>query len=94
MKEVGYHLLTKLNDLAIKFPGYLTNPRGVGLFCAFDLPSGIERDKLVAKALDNNMIILGSGDQSIRFRPHLNVSIKEIDIALDIIHTCIKDMMN
>ncbi len=94
VQEVGFHLLTKLNDLAIKFPGYLTNPRGIGLFCAFDLPSGIERDKLVAKALDNNMIILGSGDQSIRFRPHLNVSIKEIDIALDIIYTCIKDMMN
>ena len=40
------------------------------------------------------MIILGSGDQSIRFRPHLNVSIEEIDTALDIIHMCIKDMMN
>mgnify|MGYP000385009712 CR=1 FL=1 len=94
VQEVGSYLLNKLNELAIKFPGYLTNPRGVGLFCAFDLPSGIERDKLVLKALDNNMIILGSGDQSIRFRPHLNVSIEEIDTALDIIHTCIKDMMN
>ena len=51
-------------------------------------------NKLVSKALAHNMIILGSGDQSIRFRPHLNVSIEEIDTALDIIHMCIKDMMN
>ena len=94
VQEVGFYLLNRLNELAIEFPGYITNPRGIGLFCAFDLPSGIERDKLVSKALAHNMIILGSGDQSIRFRPHLNVSIEEIDTALDIIHMCIKDMMN
>ena len=86
--------MNRLNELSLEFPGYFTNARGCGLFCAFDLPSGIERDKLITKMLDKNMIMLGSGDQSIRFRPHLNVSVNEIELALDIIYTCIKDMMN
>ena len=93
-QEMGSYLLERLNELAIKYPGYITNPRGLGLFCAFDLPSGIERDKLCAKAMERKMIILGSGDNSIRFRPHLNVSKNDLDIALDILSDCIKTMMN
>ena len=93
-QEMGFYLLERLNELAIKYPGYITNPRGLGLFCAFDLPSGIERDKLCAKAMERNMIILGSGDNSIRFRPHLNVSKNDLDTALDILSDCIKTMMN
>ncbi len=93
-QEMGSYLLERLNELAIKYPGYITNPRGLGLFCAFDLPSGIERDKLCTKAMERKMIILGSGDNSIRFRPHLNVSKNDLDIALDILSDCIKTMMN
>ena len=92
--EMGSYRLSRLNELAIKYPGYITNPRGLGLFCAFDLPSGIERDKLFVKAMERKMIILGSGDKSIRFRPHLNVSKNDLDTALDILFECIKAMMN
>ena len=59
-----------------------------------NLPSTIERDKLLSKSLNKNLIILGSGDCSIRFRPHLNVSTVEIDLAIEIIHNSLKDMLN
>ena len=36
---------------------------------------------IVHLILKNNLIILGSGDKSIRFRPHLNVSKVDIDFA-------------
>ena len=83
-----------IHELTNEFPGYVTNPRGQGLFCAFDMPSGIERDKLTNILLDKKLIILGSGDNSIRFRPHLNVIKKDIDIAIEKIVDAIKLMLN
>ena len=84
-KDMGKYLLNKLVELMTDFPGYVTNSRGLGLFCAFDLPSGTERDDVWLEMMDNNLLILPSGDQSIRFRPHLNVTKKDIDIAISIV---------
>ena len=80
-------------DLSLDFPGYVTNPRGLGLWTAFDLPSSTERDELWSRLMQNNLLILVSGDQSIRFRPHLNVNKEDIDKALDIISKCIKETL-
>ena len=93
-QEMGSYLLKNIQSLTNDFPGFITNPRGVGLFCAFDFPSTIERDRFISKALAENLIILGSGDFSIRFRPHLNVKQKNIDIAFDIINKVVKKMLN
>ena len=89
----GDYLLDKLQKLAEEFPGFVTNPRGVGLFAAFDLPSGTERDHAWGKMMENNLLILTSGDQSIRFRPHLNVTTNDIDTALDLISTSLKESL-
>ena len=94
VQEMGHHLLEQINILAYLFPGYVTNPRGQGLFCAFDLPSTIERDKMITELLDRKLIILGSGDNSIRFRPHLNVVKRDIDIAIEKITDVIQLMLN
>ena len=94
VQEMGYYLLKHIHELTNEFPGYVTNPRGQGLFCAFDMPSGIERDKMISKLLDEKVIILGSGDNSIRFRPHLNVKKKDIDIAFEKINMVCKTMLN
>ena len=90
----GKYLLKRIQNLADEFPSYLTNPRGVGLFCAFDLPSQIERDKLLTMLFDKKILILGSGDNSVRFRPHLNVKEEDINIAIDAIFKTIKVMLN
>ena len=92
--KMGDYLLDCITSLSDKFPGYVTNPRGKGLFCAFDMPSGIERDKLIGILLDKNIMILGSGLKSIRFRPHLNVLKKDLDICINAIHGSIKEMLN
>ena len=64
------------------------------MFCAFDLPSTIERDKFISLVFNEKLMILGSGDASIRFRPHLNVSKNDIDVAIDIISQTLKKMLN
>ena len=57
IKNNGLYLLNKLNELEKEFPAFVIN-RGLGLFCAFDLPSGTERDKLTAEAYKNKLLIL------------------------------------
>lgn len=80
---VGEYLLEKLQDLALRFPEKVTNPRGRGLMAAINLPSGIQRDKMREVLYEDGLIILACGDSAIRFRPHLNVSKEEIQLAID-----------
>jgi len=89
----GQYLLNKINELEEEFPAFITNSRGLGLFCAFDLPSPIERDKLVAEMYKNHLMILGCGVKSIRFRPHLTVTEPEINFAIDVIKKSINNIL-
>ncbi|WP_027377966.1 L-lysine 6-transaminase [Kaistella palustris] len=82
-RVVGEYLLEGLQKLAEKYPNLISNPRGRGLMCAFDLPTGEKRDRLREVLYDDDMIILACGDKCIRFRPHLNVTKEEIQLALD-----------
>ena len=63
----------------------ISNVRGMGLFISFDLPTGEERDAVVNKAYENKLILLSCGDQSIRFRPHLNVKKADIEKTIEIL---------
>ncbi|MFZ4261908.1 L-lysine 6-transaminase [Sphingobacterium sp. HJSM2_6] len=81
---LGDHLLAKLQDLSEKHT-QIHNVRGRGLLCAFDFSSPEERDEFVQQALEKRLVILGCGERSIRFRPHLTVTTEEIDEALSII---------
>ena len=93
-KKMGDILLTGLQDLAVEFPAFVTNARGLGLFAAFDLPSPTERDRLISKLIENKLMILPSGDQSVRFRPHLNVIEEDLSLALEITKTSLKSVLN
>jgi len=82
-RVVGDYLLEGLKNLAEKFPEKISNARGRGLMCAIDLPSTEQRDLLQKELYNDDLLILGCGTQSLRFRPHLNVSKEEIQLALD-----------
>ena len=93
-KNMGDFLLGELGNLAEEFPAYVTNPRGLGLFAAFDLPSQTERDKVIGGLLKNKLLMLPSGDNAIRFRPHLNVTKEDLTTSLEIINSTIKATLN
>jgi L-lysine 6-transaminase len=80
--KAGRYLLDQLEGLAAEFPGLVLDVRGRGLMCAFSLPSGAERDELIRRLWDRRVIMLGSGPDSVRFRPALTVSREEIDAAV------------
>ena len=50
--------------------------------CAFDLPDGETRDKAIGAMEKNDMLVLGAGHTSIRFRPSLNITIEEASEGL------------
>ena len=92
--NMGAVLKKELQFLSEEFPAYVTNPRGLGLFAAFDLPSQTERDKVINGLLKNKLLMLPSGDEAIRFRPHLNVTSEDLKTSIDIIKSTIKATLN
>jgi L-lysine 6-transaminase len=68
-----------------KYYGFVSNARGLGLFCAFDLPDTDCRDAFITKTMGKGLITLKCGPRTIRFRPPLNVSEEEIEKAAAIL---------
>ncbi len=89
---VGDYLLGRLNEMQQRYPALLSNARGKGLYAAIDLPNGELRSKAIAKMFERNVIILGSGQQSIRFRPALNIKEIHIDEALETMESVLKEL--
>ncbi|MEH3136296.1 L-lysine 6-transaminase [Mycolicibacterium neoaurum] len=81
--DAGRHLLGRLHWLATEFPDMVLDPRGRGLMCAFSLPTAALRDELVRRLWDRGVIMLASGQDSVRFRPALTVSLSELDAAVE-----------
>ncbi len=79
----GAHLLNRLESLQDEFPEIVSNVRGKGLFCAFDLSDGQQRDTALRFIAEEGVLMLGCGLKSIRFRPHLNISNEEIDLGVE-----------
>jgi len=87
--NMGALLQDQLHELASSFPELVTNVRGKGLYAAFDMPNGKLREQLREEMLKEKVIILGCGDHSIRFRPHLNVSKEEVMLAAGKLRDCL-----
>ena len=83
--RVGEYLQGKLRGLEEEFPKLVSNARGRGLYCAFDLPDAETRDTIKSKAYDDGLVILGSGTVSMRFRPPLLVTEAQIDEGVGIL---------
>jgi L-lysine 6-transaminase len=81
--KVGDWLAGELNALGERHAAVVSNVRGRGLMCAFDLPGGEVRDTAVRRLRSQRVIVLPSGERSIRFRPALNVTEQELQFGLD-----------
>lgn len=82
--KVGTYLQKKLQELSQRHE-YLSNARGKGLFCAIDLPDTHARDVVIKECLNNQLMIISSGEKSIRIRPALNIKKEHIDEGIEII---------
>lgn len=91
-EKVGKYLKNALLDLQEEHDG-VTNVRGKGLMCAFNLPSTEQRDMVKDKCFKNGLLVLKSGKRAIRFRPSLNFSKEEVDKAYSILERSVNNCL-
>ena len=74
----GEFLMGRLRDLAAAHPE-VSDVRGRGLMCAFSLPDAALRTRVLdALRDDEDVLLLGCGSRSVRFRPALTVGDDEL----------------
>ena len=90
-RKMGRVLLEGLRKLAEESPALFSNARGVGPFCAIDLPDTPTRDRFLRSLFRRSLIILPSGERSIRFRPALNMPEEDVAEGLEIFRETSRD---
>jgi len=80
--RVGQWFLGELEALAVRHPNLMSNVRGLGLMCAFDLPTRATRDDAIRRLQEEHVLALSCGECSIRFRPALNVTMPELGVGI------------
>lgn len=82
--EVGAYLKQSLATFATQ-NDKVSNVRGRGLLAAFDFPTTEMRNDFIKKGMENNVMFLGCGSHTIRFRPALCIEKKHIDLGMEVI---------
>lgn len=81
----GIYLSSRLEQIQLQFPKLVSNTRGLGLMCSFDLPDKEKREQFRKISYDEKILILGCGEKSIRFRPPLNITNDQLEEGLQVI---------
>lgn len=90
--DMGKDLLATMKDLEVQYPNVLHSSRGLGTFSAFDAVDTKTRDAIVKGALNKGLLIGASGSATVRFRPSLLFSAKELAIVKDILDVTVRDI--
>ena len=87
VKEVGDYLWEKLEELKDKYD-CIVDHRGVGLIqgLQFKQPAG----EIIKACLDSGLVLIGAGNNTVRFVPPLIITKEQIDTMLQIIKYCIE----
>lgn len=86
----GPTLLNGLKEIQAEFKDYMSNVRGAGLMCAFDVCTPEKRAELIKEIYSNHMLVLVCGYNTVRFRPALNVPVEDLNRGLEILRNCAK----
>jgi len=81
--KVGAYFLDQLRELQREEP-MISAARGRGVFLAFDLPDAKTREEFWKGFFDLGVLTLRSGENSIRFRPTLDLTAEIVDEAIDV----------
>ena len=81
--KVGAYFLERLRDLQREEPA-ISAARGRGLLVAFDLPDTETREEFWKGFFDFGVLTLRCGENSIRFRPALDVTAEVVDEAMEL----------
>jgi L-lysine 6-transaminase len=77
----GELIVSELQQIARRFQ-VISAVRGRGLMIGFDLPDGVRRDAFWKRAYELGLLVVRSGERSIRLRPVLDIKTEAIELAL------------
>lgn len=94
--RMGAHLMSRMRDWPARFP-IVGDVRGLGLMLGVELVRDKQsktkapelRDRVVDLAFERGLLILGAGDNTLRFSPPLIISRDQCDFALDTLEECL-----
>jgi len=89
--EVGEYLQNSLLEIAGNY-GVISNVRGRGLLTAFDFPNKNMRDEFINLGMKQNVMFLGCGTKTIRFRPALIMDKVHIDEGINVLENIVRDL--
>ena len=83
VNKMSKYFIHELNEIKIKFPNVIKEVRGVGLLIGLQLFK--DQTEFIKKLMENKLLTIRAAENVIRILPPLNVTKREIDIALKII---------
>jgi L-lysine 6-transaminase len=89
--ETGAYLQQQLAKIANNIP-VISGVRGKGLLTAFDFAKKETRDQFIRMGMEKNVMFLGCGNSTIRFRPALIMEKNNIDEGLNILADIIQKL--
>lgn len=91
--ETAAHLDARLVRLPGWFPSVLQpEVRGRGLIRGLGFKEGTVAGKVVGLARERGVFVLGAGKDAVRLVPSLNVGRDEVDLAMDVLESCLSTL--
>ncbi|HID94067.1 MAG TPA: acetyl ornithine aminotransferase family protein [bacterium (Candidatus Stahlbacteria)] len=98
-KEMGEYFMPKLKELMTKYQ-FIGDVRGKGLMIGIEIVKDKKtkekdkkrRDRIIMECFRHGLLILGCGDNVVRFMPPLIVEKKHIDKAVEIFEDVLKEV--
>jgi len=90
-EKMGNLFLSELRKLHRKYPALITDVRGLGLLDAVEFTTKPQRDNFIHHCIQKGLILLGCGYKVVRFLPPLDVTAREINMALTIIDEALSE---
>jgi len=87
-RERGRQMLERLHD---DVPSHVVDVRGLGLMIAIELDTKDTREALVDALLERGVLTLGCGNKTLRLLPPLDVTEREVDLAVDLLLDALAD---
>ena len=91
VKHLLRFFFKELNKIKFDYPNVIQEIRGKGLLIGLKLK--VEQAAFIKKLSNNKLLTIKAADNVIRILPPLNVSIKEIKIALNILLITLKQLI-
>lgn len=90
IQETGAYLSARLSQLPKWFPEVLQpGVRGTGLILGLGFKNADHPGKLVQMARERGVLVLTAGKDAVRFVPSLNIGRAEVDLAVDVLESCL-----